>query len=277
MMVKLRKAGMNICRLNFSHGSYEVELREIQGANKKYHGSVIKNARESQKSCTDGTSIAIALDTKGPEIRTGRMKGDLELTIPEGHLMTLSTNDKDAENGDMNMIYIDYNKLPTSTAVGRNIFVDDGQLRFEVLECGEDFVKVKAINEWKISNNKGVNLPMTTVELPALSERDKRDLKFGVEQGVDMIFASFIRKAADIQDIRTTLGEAGSKIKIIAKIESHEGVENFNEILEVTDGIMVARGDLGIEIPAEKVFIAQKMMIARCNAAGKPVICATQM
>ena len=191
--------------------------------------------------------------------------------------MILTTDENRKDDGDLSCIYIDYKNLPKSTDVGRNIFVDDGQLRLEVTEVHDTFVKVRAVNNWRISNNKGVNLPMTTVDLPALSERDKKDLKFGVEQGVDMIFASFIRKAEDILEIRKVLGEQGRHIKIIAKIESHEGVENFSSILDVTDGVMVARGDLGIEIPVEKVFIAQKMMIARCNAVGKPVICATQM
>jgi len=264
MMQELRKAGMNIVRLNFSHGSHE------------YHYSVVKNVRDSSDNKTD-RPVAIALDTKGPEIRTGRIKDDKEIDIPVGHEMILTVNEARAENGDVDCVYVDYKNLPKSTDVGKNIFIDDGQLRFEVLEVGSDFVKVKAVNSWKLSNNKGVNLPMTTVDLPALSERDKKDIGFAVQHQLDMIFASFIRKPEDILEIRQVLGEAGKKIKIIAKIESHEGLENFNGILEVADGIMVARGDLGIEIPAEKVFIAQKMMISRCNAVGKPVICATQM
>ncbi|KAI3642896.1 hypothetical protein MP228_012451 [Amoeboaphelidium protococcarum] len=268
MMCKLRQAGMNIVRMNFSHGSYE------------YHGSVIKNARDSFQQMS-GRPVAIALDTKGPEIRTGRIKGDQELSIPHGHEMVLTTDPARANDGDIDCIYIDYEKLPHSTDVGKYIFVDDGQLRFQVVSIQGKDVRVQAQNSWKISNNKGVNLPMTTVELPALSERDKRDLQFGIENDVDMIFASFIRKKEDILEIRqildTFMNGRGKDIKIIAKIESHEGLDNFDEILQVTDGIMVARGDLGIEIAAEKVFIAQKMMIAKCNAVGKPIICATQM
>jgi pyruvate kinase len=158
--------------------------------------------------------------------------------------MVLTTDESYAEIGDINTVYVDYKSLPKSTEVGKNIFVDDGQLRFEVIEVRSDSVKVKAVNSWKLSNNKGVNLPMTTVDLPALSERDKRDLAFGVEQGVDMVFASFIRKAEDIVEIRKHLGDKGKNIKIIAKIESHEGVANFPSILEVADGIMVARGGM---------------------------------
>jgi pyruvate kinase len=213
-----------------------------------------------------GRPIAIALDTKGPEIRTGRIKNDQELTIPEGHEFILTIDDSRANDGDLQTIYIDYKKLPQSTAVGKNIFVDDGQLRLEVVAIEGNNVRVRAVNSWKISNNKGVNLPMvcfttnlshsdnnckTTVDLPALSERDKKDILFAVEMGLDMIFASFIRKASDIMEIREVLGEKGKGLKIIAKIESHEGVDNFNSILEAADGIMVARGDLGLEIPAQ--------------------------
>lgn len=161
---------------------------------------------------------------------------------------------------------------------GRIIYVDDGVLAFDVLEIvDEKTIKVKCRNNGFISSKKGVNLPNTDVDLPALSEKDKNDLRFGVKNNVDMVFASFIRRAQDIKDIRAVLGEEGKHIQIIAKIENRQGLNNFAEILAETDGVMVARGDLGIEIPAAEVFAAQKKLIAMCNIAGKPVICATQM
>lgn len=173
---------------------------------------------------------------------------------------------------------MDYKNITKVIEPGRVIYVDDGVLAFEVLEIvNEQTVRCKARNNGKISSKKGVNLPNTDVDLPALSEKDKNDLRFGVKNNVDMVFASFIRRAEDIIAIREVLGQEGAHIQIIAKIENRQGLNNFAGILAETDGVMVARGDLGIEIPAAEVFAAQKKMIAMCNIAGKPVICATQM
>lgn len=225
----------------------------------------------------DGRPVAIALDTKGPEIRTGLMRDGVDIAISAGHEFIITTDAKYSEICDDKILYLDYPNLPKVTAPGKLIYVDDGILSLLVLSIDGPNVTVRTLNNGTLSSRKGVNLPKTDVDLPALSEKDKKDLQFGVKNGVDMIFASFIRRAQDVQDIREVLGPDGANIKIIVKIENEQGVENFDEILAVTDGVMVARGDLGIEIPASQVFLAQKMMIAKCNIVGKPVIVATQM
>ncbi|EMS21550.1 pyruvate kinase [Rhodotorula toruloides NP11] len=264
MIHKLRMAGVNVVRMNFSHGSYE------------YHQSVIDNTRKAV-TMGEGRPVAIALDTKGPEIRTGNMLNDADIKINAGHRMKFSTKPEYADKCDDKVMFIDYKNITKVLEPGKPIFVDDGILSFNVISIGTDEVEVEAVNNGTLSSRKGVNLPGTEVDLPALSQKDKDDLLFGVKNGVDMIFASFIRRGQDVKDIRAHLGEAGKNIKIIVKIENLQGVANFDEILRETDGVMVARGDLGIEIPASQVFMAQKMMIAKCNLAGKPVICATQM
>jgi pyruvate kinase len=200
------------------------------------------------------------------------MRDNVELPISAGHEMIFSTNDDYAECCDLKVMYVDYKNLPKVIDVGKLIYVDDGVLSFKVLEIHEDRVKVKALNNGKLCSKKGVNLPETDVDLPAVSEKDKNDLLFGVGNDVDMIFASFIRSGQDVRDVREILGEKGKSIKIISKIENQQGVNNFDDILKESDGIMVARGDLGIEIPASHVFVAQKKIIAKCNIAGKPVV-----
>ncbi|KZF26254.1 pyruvate kinase [Xylona heveae TC161] len=261
----LRRAGLNIVRMNFSHGSYE------------YHQSVIDNAREAERQ-NPGRPLAIALDTKGPEIRTGNTVGDADIPISAGDELNITTDEKYATASDNKNMYVDYKNITKVIAKGRVIFVDDGVLSFEVLDVvDEKTIRARCMNNGKISSKKGVNLPKTDVDLPPLSEKDKSDLRFGAKNNVDMVFASFIRHGSDITAIREVLGEDGKDIKIIAKIENQQGVNNFDDILKETDGVMVARGDLGIEIPPSQVFIAQKMMIAKCNLVGKPVVCATQM
>ncbi|CDF90612.1 Pyruvate kinase [Zygosaccharomyces bailii] len=264
-LVALRKAGLNIVRMNFSHGSYE------------YHQSVVNNARKSEE-LYPGRPLAIALDTKGPEIRTGTTKNDVDYPIPTNHEMTFTTDDKYKLSSDDSIMYLDYKNITGVISKGKHIYVDDGVLAFEVLEVVDNqTLRVKSLNAGKICSHKGVNLPGTDVDLPALSEKDISDLKFGVKNGVHMVFASFIRTANDVKTIREVLGEEGKDIKIVVKIENQQGVNNFDDILAVTDAVMVARGDLGIEIPAPEVLAVQKKLIAKSNLAGKPVICATQM
>ena len=260
----------------------------------QYHQSVIDNAKEAERQFP-GRPLAVALDTKGPEIRTGNTVGDADIPIGAGDEINVTTDEKYAtasdnknmygigpscppSRTDMRHRYVDYKNITKVIAPGRTIFVDDGVLALEVLEVkDEQNIKCRCVNNGKISSKKGVNLPKTDVDLPALSEKDKSDLRFGVKNKVDMVFASFIRRANDVLAIREVLGEEGKDIQIISKIENQQGVSNFDSILRVTDGVMVARGDLGIEIPPAEVFMAQKMMIAKCNLAGKPAICATQM
>lgn len=261
----LRDAGLNVVRMNFSHGNHE------------YHQSVIDNARKAEE-VKPGRQIAIALDTKGPEIRTGQTKDDADLPLQAGTTVTFTTDERYIADCNAEHLYVDYKNITKVVKKGKIIYLDDGVLSFDVLEIPDaQTIKTKARNNGFISSRKGINLPDTDVDLPALSEKDKADLRFGVKNNVDMVFASFIRTGQDIKDIREVLGKEGAQIQIIAKIENRQGLNNFKDILRETDGVMVARGDLGIEIPAAEVFAAQKKIIALCNIAGKPVICATQM
>jgi len=271
-LVKMIDAGMNVARMNFSHGSHE------------YHASTIANCREAAKLYKEekgfDPSLAIALDTKGPEIRTGLLEGDdgrKELVFEAGDTLKLTTDDAFKEKCTKEVVWLDYKNITKVLQPGKRIYIDDGLISVKALEIGPDYVLGEVENGGNLGSRKGCNLPATDTDLPAVSEKDMKDLQFGVEQGVDMVFASFIRDAAGVREIRKVLGDAGKEILIISKIENQQGVNNIDEIIAESDGIMVARGDMGIEIPPEKVFIAQKQIIAKCNQAGKPVICATQM
>merc|ERR1719187_3203527 len=271
-LLELIENGMNVARMNFSHGTHE------------YHAQTMENVRIANKMYKEkhgvDPSVAIALDTKGPEIRTGLLEGDdgrKEVQLKAGASIKITTNDEFKEKCSAETLWLDYKNITKVIEIGKRLFIDDGLISVKCTEIGPDFFIGTIENDGNLGSRKGCNLPGTDTDLPAVSEKDKSDLLLGVEQGVDMIFASFIRNAAGVKQIRDVLGEKGKNIWIIPKIENQQGIKNLSEIIASCEGLMVARGDMGIEIPTEKVFIAQKQMIAECNRAGKAVICATQM
>lgn len=262
-LVKMIDAGMNVCRLNFSHGDHEAHTRTVQN---------IRLAIEKRPLC----QVGLLLDTKGPEIRTGTLVDGKAITLNVGDKLKIVTDYSFV--GNQTTIACSYPQLPTSVKVGSVILIADGSLSVQVTELGKDYVMTTVQNPATIGERKNMNLPGVKVELPVIGEKDKHDiLNFGIPNGCNFIAASFVQSAEDVRYIRSILGPRGRHIKIIPKIENVEGIINFDAILEEADGIMIARGDLGMEIPPEKVFLAQKMMISKCNVAGKPVITATQM
>lgn len=259
---KLMHAGMNIARLNFSHGDHEEHLNRIK--------RIRKVSKKLEK------HIGILLDTKGPEIRTHNMK-DGVVHLVKNQKLAVHMNEV---LGDSEKISISYNGLIHDVKVGDEILIDDGiiTLKIDALDYDNEVIHTTVLNEGEVKNKKGVNVPQVKVNLPSMTEKDESDILFGIENEVDFIAPSFIRKKDDVLKIRELLeGNNGSYIKIIPKIENQEGIDNIDEILLVSDGLMVARGDLGVEIPTEAVPLAQKELIKKCNFAGKPVITATQM
>ncbi|KJE28985.1 pyruvate kinase [Geobacillus kaustophilus] len=261
-LMQLIEAGMNVARLNFSHGDHEE------------HGRRIANIREAAR--RTGQTVAILLDTKGPEIRTHNMEnGAIELK--EGAKLIISMSEV---LGTPEKISVTYPGLIDDVSVGSKILLDDGLIGLEVNAVDKQAREIvtTVLNSGVLKNKKGVNVPGVRVNLPGITEKDRADILFGIRQGIDFIAASFVRRASDVLEIRELL-EANDAlhIQIIAKIENEEGVANIDEILEAADGLMVARGDLGVEIPAEEVPLIQKMLIKKCNMLGKPVITATQM
>lgn len=261
VMRTLVKEGMDIARFNFSHGTHEEQKERM---------NKLKRIREEE-----GKHIAILLDTKGPEIRTGVLKDGKKVQLAEGNTFVLTTEEI---VGDESRVAITYSGLVEDISVGGKILIDDGLIELEVVDKKTTDIVCKIINGGELGERKGVNVPNVPIRLPAITEKDIADIRFGVEQEIDFIAASFVRNADCIRQIKALLRECGAPYTpVIAKIENAEGIQNLDEILEVADGIMVARGDLGVEIPAEEVPYIQKMMINKCKEAFKPVITATQM
>ena len=257
---KLIEAGMNVARMNFSHGDFDE------------HGGRLKSLRKYSKEL--GLPVAALLDTKGPEIRLGDFEAG-RVELKEGQEFTLTARDI---LGTEKEVSITYKQLPKDVKPGSSILLDDGLIGLEVKEVSGDDIVCTVMNGGPVSNHKGVNVPGTDLSMDYLSEKDKADLIWGAENDVDFIAASFVREAADVIAIRDLLkAHGGEKIQIIAKIENEQGVRNIDGILEAADGIMVARGDMGVEIPCEEVPVVQKNLIKKANQAGKIVVTATQM
>ena len=261
LMRKLMKAGMDIARFNFSHGDHEEQKARMD---------LLKKVRKEQK-----LPIAILLDTKGPEIRTGLLENGQKVMLQEGDTFTLTTEEI---VGNSKRCYQTYKNLNQDVKPGDTILIDDGLIQLTIEEVNDIDIVCRVINGGELGQRKGINVPNVEVKLPAITEQDKRDILFGIRQGIDFIAASFVRNSDAIKQIKDLLHEnGGDGIDVIAKIENAEGVKNIDKIIKAADGIMVARGDLGVEIPAHQVPHIQKMIIHKCNENYKPVITATQM
>ncbi len=258
---QLLDAGMNVARLNFSHGTYEEHTARLQ------------TLREvaAQK----GKVLGILQDIQGPKIRIGIFAED-KVLLKQGERFVLTTQDI-GPRGTAEKVYVGYPKLPRDVKPGSVIYLDDGLLELKVTAVEDEDVVCEVVVGGELSSRKGVSLPGIDVDLPPLTDSDMSDIKFGVEQGVDAVAASFVRRAEHIEAVKQVIAAAGGSQPVIAKIESEEGVRNIDEIIAAADGVMVARGDMGVEIAPEEVPVIQKMIIRKCNLAGKPVITATQM
>ncbi|XP_074577141.1 pyruvate kinase, cytosolic isozyme-like [Curcuma longa] len=264
MIEKLLRAGMNVARFNFSHGSHE------------YHQETLDNLRAAMENT--GILCAVMLDTKGPEIRTGFLKDGKPIHLKKDKEITITTDY--SIKGDENTISMSYKKLAEDLKPNSVILCADGSITLTVLSCDKDLglVRCRCENSAILGERKNVNLPGVKVDLPTLTEKDKEDiLRWGVPNKIDIIALSFVRKGSDLEEVREVLGEHAKSILLMSKVENQEGIANFIDILKKSDAFMVARGDLGMEIPTQKIFYAQKVMIAECNRRGKPVVTATQM
>ncbi len=262
---ELIKAGMNVARFNFSHGSHE------------YHRAGVERVRRVSEEL--GMPVAILLDTKGPEVRTGLLEDGKKITVSTGDEIVVTAQPTDESfHGNAGHISLDYLNLPSEVEKGSIILIDDGLVGLEVQSVDGNDMHCVVTNGGEIGERKGVNVPNVNIGLPAVTEQDRADIMFGCELGIDAIAASFIRDAAAVREIREICAQMGAeRVSVYPKIECALGVTNFDEILEASSGIMVARGDLGVEVPAHEVPHLQKEMIRKCNAAYKPVITATQM
>jgi len=260
ILKQMIEAGMDVARINFSHGNYQDQEERIEN---------VKKVREET-----GKSVALLLDTKGPEIRIGKFENN-EIYLEEGDIFTFVAEEI---IGNKERVSITYKNLYNEVTVGTIMLINDGLIKVEIIEIKDTDIICKVIDGGKLSNTKSINIPGKEINLPSPTKKDIEDIKFGIKAGFDYIAASFVRTPDDVLNIRKVLEEnEGTHIKIISKIENRQGIDNFDKILEVSDGIMVARGDLGVEIPMEEVPIRQKEFIAKCNKAGKPVVIATQM
>lgn len=259
-LFKLAEAGMDVARLNFSHGDYAS------------HERTLKNVRAVEQECQ--RPIAVLLDTKGPEIRTGELPGHGRVTLKADSQFTLFFEKK---VGDETGVYVDYPPLAREVDKGQSIFIDDGAINLEVEEAAPDGVVCRVIVGGELGEHKGINVPGADLSVPTLTDKDIEDLRWGARNSVDYVAVSFVRDKKDIMEVRRILENAGASAKIIAKMETRQSVENIDEILSVVDGMMVARGDLGVEMRTEDVPMVQKEIIEKCRMQGKPVIVATQM
>jgi pyruvate kinase len=256
---RLLRAGVDVVRLNFSHGEHAEHLEVMR--------TVRGLAPELQR------PVAILQDLCGPKIRIGTFKEQM-ITLHEGQTFTLTTDEVEGTN---ERVHINYPKLPQEVKPGGVILLQDGTKRLEVVEVKGNDIVCKVMIGGKLAGRKGVNVPGANLSLSALTEKDRADVEFGIKNNVDFVALSFVRRASDIRDLRAILDKAGCKAHIISKIETPEALDCIDDIIELSDAIMVARGDLAVEIPAEEVPIVQKLLISKCNAVGKPVITATQM
>lgn len=259
LLVNMMHSGMDLARFNFSHGSHPEQAKRIE--------LVRAAAKKADK------VIALICDTKGPEMRLGLFKND-KTTLQEGHAFCLTT---DEVEGDADLASVNYANLPEDVKAGDEILLNDGKLTLRVERTDKKKIYTTVTHGGEISSRKRVAVPGAILKLPFMSKQDVADITFAAQHEMDYVAASFVRSAADVLEIKKLLEQLGSKMGIIAKIENSEGINNIESILEVVDGVMVARGDLGVEIPAEDVPVVQKEIIAKCNKAGKPVVTATQM